>query len=210
MGSLRIDSMRRQYLNKSDIEIAAELANEGGYIVVLRYKSRGASDYTDFGTCISKEDVKGYLNSPYCDDVEILYDIRKHALEITSTLILVSKCILCGRSTNQQSLRINGGNDFYFCPVCAKVFCQNCRLHLPLTKYPYGYAKCPDCDVQLQRAFPGAIGNKPLSDDAKHRIATQTGTQVENKCWFCGEVIPLTTTVCPWCGRRQTEGDRST
>ena len=59
MGSLRIDSMRRQYLNKSDIEIAAELANEGGYIVVLRYKSRGASDYTDFGTCISKEDVKG-------------------------------------------------------------------------------------------------------------------------------------------------------
>ena len=197
--------MRRQYLNKNDAEIAAELANEGGYIVVLRYKSRGASGYTDFATCIISEEVEGYLNSPYCDDVEILYDIRKHALEITANLIHVSKCTSCGRSTDQKSLRTGGGNDFHFCPVCAAMFCDSCRLHLPLTKYPYGYAKCSDCDAQLQRAFPGAIGNKPLSDDAKDRVASQMRLQVEKRCSFCGEEMSLTTAVCPWCGRRQTE-----
>ncbi len=35
MGSLRIDSMRRQYPDKNDTEIAAELANEGRYIEVI-------------------------------------------------------------------------------------------------------------------------------------------------------------------------------
>ncbi len=167
MGSISIETLRRQYSGKSDTEIAAQVAEENGYIVVLRYKSRSAPDYTDFATCMVAEEVKGYFNSPYCHDVEILYNIRSRALEITPTLLLQSKCRLCSRSATQQSLIIGGGNDFYFCPICATMFCQGCSLHLPLTGYPYGYAKCPYCDVQLQRAFPGAIGNKPLCDRGK-------------------------------------------
>lgn len=167
MGSISIQTVRELYPGRSDIEIAAKIAEEEGYIVVLRYRSRGARDYTDFATCTLSEEVKGYFSSPYCNDVEILYDIRSQALEITSALLLQSKCKICGRPSTQQSLIIGSGNDFYFCPICTNMFCHHCLPNLPLTKYPYGYAKCPDCDVQLQRAFPGAFGNKPCRNKGK-------------------------------------------
>lgn len=167
MGSISREFLRRKYPGKSDAEIAAQLAEEGGYVAVLRYKSSGALDYTDFATCILDEEVDGYFNSPYCSDVEILFDIRSRALKITPALVLQSKCRVCGRPATRKSLVIGGGNDFYFCPVCATMFCQDCILNLPLTGYPHGYAKCQYCDVQLQRAFPGAIGNKPLRDRGK-------------------------------------------
>jgi len=162
MGSISIKALRSEYPGKSDAEIATKLAEGEGYVTVLRYKSRGSPDYTDFATCILNEQVEGYFNSTSCSDVEILYDIRSCALKITTTLLLQSKCRSCARPATQQSLVISGGNDFYFCPVCATMFCSNCSLHLPLDNYPTGYAKCADCGVKLQRAFPGAIGNKPL------------------------------------------------
>lgn len=170
MGSLSISYLKESFPGKTDKEIAAALAEKEGYITVLRYKSLGANDFTDFAVCTLGEEVTGYFNSPNCQAVEILYDIRSQALTITPELLLRSKCKSCGRQADNNSLVIGKGNDFLFCPVCGAMYCQSCSTQLPLTNYPYGYAKCPECDVQLQRAFPGAIGSKAWRDKEKQTV----------------------------------------
>lgn len=80
MGSLRIESQRRQHPRKSDLEIAEKLAREHGYIAVVRYKnSPTAQEHTDFGTCRTAEELHSYLRSTYCHNVEILFDGRDKA-----------------------------------------------------------------------------------------------------------------------------------
>jgi ankyrin repeat protein len=76
---------------------------------------------------------------------------------ITEETVLNAKCKRCSKTTTRQSLMLYAGNDFYVCPKCAAMFCDQCILTLPLTGSP-GYAKCPACDVQLKRAIPGEIG----------------------------------------------------
>jgi hypothetical protein len=75
---------------------------------------------------------------------------------ITEEMVLNGKCRRCSKPTTRQSLTLYAGNDFYVCPKCAAMFCDQCILTLPLTGTP-GYAKCPACDVQLKRAIPGTI-----------------------------------------------------
>lgn len=87
MGSISVESLRSKYPGKNDVEIAAQLAEVAGYVVVLRYKNHGAADYTHFATCIQDEEVQEYFNSPYCNDVDILFDNRNHAAKITPTIL---------------------------------------------------------------------------------------------------------------------------
>ncbi len=166
MSSINIWTLRRQYPGKGDTEIAAQLAEKDGYVVVLRYKSRimGAADYTNFAVCTLPEEVESYFDSPNCGDVEILH-VRSRAHEVTQTLLLQSRCELCGRGATRESLTIGGGNDFYFCPNCAAMFCESCCPGLPVVDNRY--VKCPDCDVQVHRALPGGIGVRPLQDEGK-------------------------------------------
>lgn len=77
MGSLQLGHLRIKYPDESDAKIAEIIAKDGGYIVIVRYKNTlSASDFTDFGTCVTEEEVQGYFSSPYCHDTEIVYDIR--------------------------------------------------------------------------------------------------------------------------------------
>jgi uncharacterized Zn-finger protein len=154
MASINIKYVRSKFPGKTDAEAAAAFAAENGYHVIVRYKSDAGGDYNNFGCCSTDEEVAGYFNSPYTHDVEIVYDGRAKAIRVTPELILMSKCTRCAKATTSQSLILMGGNDFYICPQCAKMFCDGCIVYLPLTGSP-GYAKCPYCNVVLKRAIPG-------------------------------------------------------
>lgn len=159
MGSLNIQTMRESCPGKSDEEAAKAFAQKHGYIAIVRYKSRGASDLTNIGTCTMEAEIRGYLTSPYCSGAEVIFDGRTTALHITEELILKGHCELCRKPATQQSLTLMAGNDFYICPKCGLMFCDGCYGRLPLTSSP-GYGTCPKCRVQVQRAIPGFYGSQ--------------------------------------------------
>lgn len=162
MSSLSIKTMREQYPGKSDVDAAKEYAKKHGFIAIVRYKnSASAADFTNIGTCIMEAEIHGYLNSPspFLREVEIIYDGRSTALNITDDLILRGHCESCGKQATQKSLQLMAGNDFYICPKCGLMYCDRCYLNLPLTHSP-GYGMCPNCKVQVQRAIPGYFGNQ--------------------------------------------------
>ena len=80
-------------------------------------------------------------------------------LHVTSQMILDAQCSKCNKSSTEASLFLG---DFYFCPTCGRMYCSDCYPKLPLTQGSYGYGKCPKCDEEVQRAFPGTHGKKPL------------------------------------------------
>jgi hypothetical protein len=163
MGSIKIESQRRQHPDKSDVEIAEKLARENGYVAVIRYKnSPTAPEHTDFGTCRTDDELKSYFKSTYCHDVEIVYDQRASAFVITPDLILKGRCTLCQRATSYQTLTPNAGDDFYICGRCASLICADCYPSLALTRVQQGYGLCPDCRIVLQRVLVGSYG-KPGS-----------------------------------------------
>ena len=193
MSSISIEYLREKYSGKTDPEIAEVMAKQDGYIVVVRYKnSPSANDYTNFGTCHMEEEVNGYLNSPHCNDTEIIYDARKAVLRITSEMIMDASCELCTKATTSESLVLMGGNDFYFCPKCAKMFCDRCYTNLPLTDPSAGYGMCPDCMVEVQRAYSGAYGKKPFGSNEKDSDGMTA-------CGSCGLSYETSRTCCPFC-----------
>ncbi len=175
MSSISID--RDKYPGKSDAEIAEEMAREYGFIAVVRYKnSADASEFTNFGTCQMEEEIEGYLSSPYCHNSEIIYDGRAAALNITEDLILNGNCELCGKEATRESLQLMAGNDFYICPECESMFCDECYPSLPLTTSP-GYGTCPECRVEVQRALPGFYGNQSGAPDYEAASSVDTGPE---------------------------------
>lgn len=159
MGSIGLNYLRSENPGLSDQQIAAKLADEHGYILVLRYKSSPDGDYNNLATCQTDEEAAASTNSPYCHDVEVLVDRRAQSLRITADLILMGSCQRCGRETTEASLTLMAGNDFYCCPQCATMFCENCYPHLPLTDGHQGYGMCPQCNQQVIRALPGQYGS---------------------------------------------------
>jgi hypothetical protein len=160
MGSLSIQTMRNECPGKPDDEAAKAFSKKNGYIAIVRYKdSVSAPDFTNIGACKMEEEVNGYLSSPYCHAVEVIYDGRRIALSITEDLILRGHCELCGKRTTCESLQLMAGNDFYICPKCGLMCCDSCYVRLPLTASP-GYGMCPKCRVQVQRAIPGFYGEQ--------------------------------------------------
>ena len=188
MSSLRIDAQRARYPGMSDAEIAMTLAQEYGYIVVVRYKnSPQADDFTDFGTCQSEEKVHEYFRSSYCHDVEIVYDGRVGALRITAELILAGRCETCGKATTNESLTSMAGNDFYICPKCAAMFCDTCYTRLPISGGRSGYGMCPRCRVEVQRAIADFYGKQfgaPTSQPAKRNGSYTSPNPQSSKKWW--------------------------
>jgi|WetSurMetagenome_2_1015567.scaffolds.fasta_scaffold81555_2 hypothetical protein len=158
MSSFSIESMREDHPNQSDEEAAESFARENGYIAIVKYKSRGATDFSDIGGCSSEDEIQAYFESPYCIDPMLVYDGRSHALQITEERVLNASCASCGMMASRKSLSIGAGNDFYICPKCGMTICARCYPRLPLTASP-GYGKCPDCLVRVQRAIPGFYGS---------------------------------------------------
>ena len=122
MSSLSIETLRNECPGKTDNEAAELFAKKYGCVAIVRYKSSSSdSDYTNIGTCQMEEEIAGYLSSPYCHDVEIIYDGRSGALNITEDLILSGNCALCSKDTTVESLQLMAGNDFYICPKCGLI-----------------------------------------------------------------------------------------
>ena len=149
--------MRNDYPGKSDEEAAKAFAQKYGYIAIVRYKSHGAADFTNIGTCKMEAEIQGYLHSPYCGSPEIIYDGRSRAIRVTEERILKGSCASCGKRTTKESVTLMAGNDFYICPKCGLMVCDRCYVRLPLTASP-GYGMCPECRVQVIRALPGLYG----------------------------------------------------
>jgi len=154
MASQNIDTFRQDYPGKSDSEAAREYAGKRGCIAIVRYKSSAsAKDFTNIGTCNTEVDIKGYLTSPYCHAAEIIYDGRSALFSINAAHVLNGHCETCGKGTTRESLQLGAGNDFYFCPKCGLLFCDDCYGRLPLTSSP-GYGMCTKCRVQVKRTLP--------------------------------------------------------
>ena len=66
------------------------------------------------------------------------------------------KCKMCGKHASEASLFLDEGNDFYFCPDCDLMFCEDCLGRLPLTGNP-GYAMCPNCKVRVKRSAASVL-----------------------------------------------------
>jgi hypothetical protein len=154
MGSLDIQSVRSDFPGKSDAEAAKAMAAKYGYMAIVRYKNSGsASDFTNFGTCTTENEISGYLTSPNCHAAEVVYDGRSAIFPLNANHILKGRCEECGKRSTRQTLKMGSGNDFYFCPKCGLLFCAECYTHLPLTSSP-GFGMCPECSVQVKRAIP--------------------------------------------------------
>ena len=70
MGSMTIP--RGDYPDKSDSEIAELLAEEYGFVAVIRYKNSASdTEYTTFAPCMSTDEIERYMQIEY--DPEIIY-----------------------------------------------------------------------------------------------------------------------------------------
>jgi len=153
MAQISIRILRDAYPGKNDKEVVDFHAKSHGYHVMLKLQPGNINDY-DIGMCHTADEFKAYM-AEY-RGAEILYDDRAASLRITEEMVLKAKCQECSKAATRQSLRLYAGNDFYVCPKCAAMYCNQCLRYLPLTGSP-GYAKCPSCDVKLKRAIPGTI-----------------------------------------------------
>jgi hypothetical protein len=190
MGSLNIESMREAYPGKPDTEAAQALAKKYDYIAIVRYKSHGAPDFTNIGTCNTEAEIRGYLTSPYCGDAEVIYDGRAALFPLNADHVLKGHCEMCGKHSTQETLQMGSGNDFYFCPKCGLLFCDGCYVRLPLTSSP-GYGMCPKCKIQVKRAIPsffvaGSISASatPSSPRPKPNEQPQPKSKQQAKQWW--------------------------
>jgi hypothetical protein len=79
MPSISIVAVREQYPGKTDAEVAAELAEKGEYVVIVRYKLKPYGPFTSFGLCWTYAEAGDYLLNQNLHDVEVLYDRRNTA-----------------------------------------------------------------------------------------------------------------------------------
>lgn len=67
----RISYWQEQYPGKSNTEIAEILAKDGGHIAVIQFESQG----TFLAGCTTVEDINSTLNSPFCENKEVVYHV---------------------------------------------------------------------------------------------------------------------------------------
>jgi hypothetical protein len=76
MASIGIDTVREQYPGRTDEEAAAKIAEQGGYVIVVRYKLKPDGPYTNFGLCQTYAYADNYLFNRNLYDVDVIYDRR--------------------------------------------------------------------------------------------------------------------------------------
>jgi hypothetical protein len=118
MASISISTVREQYPGKTDAEAAARIAEEGGYVIVVRYKLMSDGPFTNFGLCWTYAEADNYLFNQNLHDVEVIYDRRNTAQAIPKVL------------HNAQAIKrsITFGEDGRASEPC----CWNCR-HFTIT-----------------------------------------------------------------------------
>jgi hypothetical protein len=116
MASFPISEERTRFPGKTDEQIASLLAQEFGYIVVVKYKNSPLSDFENFGCCKEDYEVKGYLNSSFCHGTEIIYDARPNPISLIIKMRLkdtLEKIELSEDELNRIYLQANH-KDFIF------------------------------------------------------------------------------------------------
>jgi len=68
--------MRKDYPAKSEAESARANAQKYGYLAIVRYKYYGAPDLPHAGVSRTGLEIRNYMTSPLCCDVEFIYDGR--------------------------------------------------------------------------------------------------------------------------------------
>lgn len=76
MASISISTAQKQYPGKTEKEAAAKIAEEGGYVIVVRYKLQPDGPYTNFGLCSTYAEADNYLFNQNLHDVDVIYDRR--------------------------------------------------------------------------------------------------------------------------------------
>jgi hypothetical protein len=78
MPSVSIDSARKRHPGKTDEEVAVALAEEGGYVIVVRYRLSPDGPYSNLGLCRSYAEADdSYLFNESLYDVDVVYDRRR-------------------------------------------------------------------------------------------------------------------------------------
>ncbi len=121
MSSLNIESIREEFPGKSDEQIAEALAKKDHCLAVLRYKKKDARDFTKFALCWIADDINAYFESPYCRDVQVLYNGRPSA----------HYCPGCGQRIHAGLITIWPGGDIpddYRCAGCSSAIDDIVRI----------------------------------------------------------------------------------
>jgi uncharacterized C2H2 Zn-finger protein len=158
MSTVDINTLSERFPNLPEKEAAQAYAKEKGYVLIFKYRRKGADQYSHYGLCRTFGEIESYYNSPDVEEIKILYDGRITKIFITADYILLNTCYLCKRKTTKETFVLRTGNDFYFCPKCGLMFCDSCCDYLPLTNVYYGYRICINCGTRLKRAYPGQFG----------------------------------------------------
>lgn len=66
-----------KYRGKTIAQIAADLAKEGGYAYVARYKDKGPGEYDRFALCFDRQMLNDYRKQY---DVDVLYPRKKFGI----------------------------------------------------------------------------------------------------------------------------------
>jgi 5-methylcytosine-specific restriction protein A len=72
--SIRIDTLRSLYPERTDEELAKKYHERTPSHVIVRFKYKGAPDFTHFGDAFFQSTVDLFFNHPDCQDTEVLYD----------------------------------------------------------------------------------------------------------------------------------------
>ncbi len=101
MATIDISYAKERYPGMTEEEVAAAMAKEDGYVVVVRYKLRPGKPYECFGVCWTYEEADAYLRAQHLTDVEVVYDRRRAEREppkVTHNAQNISRSIVFGES----------------------------------------------------------------------------------------------------------------
>ena len=86
MASINISLAQERYPGKTEKEVAEIIAEEGDYVIVVKYKLQPDGPYTNYGLCRTYDETDNYLFNENLYDVDVIYDRRNTTKPIPEIL----------------------------------------------------------------------------------------------------------------------------
>lgn len=86
MASINIETVRKQYPGMTDAQAASHIAEEGDFVIVVRYKTESEGPYTNLGLCSTYAEADNYLFNEKLHDADVIYDRRNTSIPIPKIL----------------------------------------------------------------------------------------------------------------------------
>lgn len=86
MASISISETQEKYPGKTEEEIAEKIADEGDYVIVVKYKLQPDGPYTNYGLCWTYSEADDYLFNENLYDVDVIYDRRRTDRGVTEVV----------------------------------------------------------------------------------------------------------------------------